>query len=214
IVYTATGSDENGTPTDTNNGNNQQNNAPPATETPPATEGVQNPIARILMSDGNAIEVILYYDIAPNTVRNFIYLAKGGFYDGVIFHRVSPTFMIQGGCPNGVGNGGPGYTIRCETANNPTHVPGVLSMAHAGPNTGGSQFFIMTGYAPWLDGGHTAFGRVASEMCLDTIDIIASQTGQRNEDRTIRPSNPLYIDRIEIETHGHTFAPPVTSPRR
>ena len=199
--------------TDNSNDSQQNDNEQSEFGIPPATPGVQNPVVRLWMSDGSGIELILYYDRAPNTVRNFIALAQDGFYDGLIFHRVSPTFMIQGGCPSGAGNGGPGYSIPCETADNPSHQRGVLSMAHAGTNTGGSQFFIMTADAPHLDGRHTAFGRVASDMCLDSVDIIANQSGIMSADRTVRPSDPLYIDRVEVETYGHTFAPPVTIPR-
>ena len=172
-----------------------------------------NPIATITMSDGGIIEIELYYDVAPNTVLNFVALANDGFYDGLIFHRVSPTFMIQGGCPNGDGRGGPGYVIACETEDNPSHDRGVLSMAHAGLDTGGSQFFIMTGNAPHLDGGHTAFGRVLEGM--DVVDRIASQPGTPNmgmfgSDGTYSPTDPMYIVSIEIETHGQTFRRPAT----
>jgi len=176
---------------------------------PPPDPNVQNPVATITMSDGGTIVIVLYYRQAPNTVRNFIALADDGFYDGVIFHRVSPTFMIQGGCPDGRGTGGPGYNIVCETANNPhTHVSGIVSMAHAGPNTGGSQFFIMTGDAPNLNGVHTAFGRVISG--IDVVYRIANQPGQAGWDGTITPTNPMYMVSVEIETHGHTFRQPVT----
>jgi peptidyl-prolyl cis-trans isomerase B (cyclophilin B) len=110
---------------------------------------------------------------APNTVKNFVTLAEKGFYDGLTFHRIIPNFVIQGGCPNGIGNGGPGYTIKCElTGNNQYHDRGVLSMAHAGRDTGGSQFFICHSRqnTAHLDRNHTVFGKVVEG--LDVIDAI------------------------------------------
>ncbi len=113
----------------------------------------------------------LYPEAAPGTVENFSKLAKAGFYDGLSFHRVIPNFMIQGGCPRGNGTGGPGYTIKCETAGNPhQHLRGSLSMAHAGKDTGGSQFFICHGPQPHLNGVHTVFGQVVDG--LDVLDAI------------------------------------------
>ena len=124
-----------------------------------------NPIVTITMEDGSIIKVELYPEIAPNTVANFISLVKKGFYDGLTFHRVIPDFVIQGGCPNGNGTGGPGYTIKCETEGNPhKHGTGALSMAHAGKDTGGSQFFITHSPQPHLDGVHTVFGQVIEGM--------------------------------------------------
>ena len=117
------------------------------------------------------IKIELYPDKAPLTVANFVNLAKRGFYDGLSFHRVIPGFVAQGGCPNGNGTGGPGYTIPCETAGNPKkHVRGSLSMAHRGPNTGGSQFFVVYEPQPHLDGLHTVFGQVIDGM--DLVDDI------------------------------------------
>ena len=117
----------------------------------------------ILMENGNKIEFELYDDAAPNTVENFAKLANDNFYDGLTFHRVIPGFVSQGGCPHGNGTGGAGYTIKCETDNNPyKHVEGALSMAHAGKDTGSSQFFIVHEPQPHLDGVHTVFGRVTS----------------------------------------------------
>ncbi|RXR05421.1 peptidylprolyl isomerase [Pseudoxanthomonas composti] len=107
---------------------------------------------------------------APLTVANFVNLAKHGFYDGLNFHRVIPDFMIQGGCPNGTGTGGPGYRFEDETRNGLAHDRGVLSMANAGPNTNGSQFFITHVATPWLDGKHTVFGKVISG--LDVVDAV------------------------------------------
>lgn len=116
-----------------------------------------------LMANGDKITFELYEKEAPGTVANFTKLVNDHFYDGLTFHRVIPGFVSQGGCPAGNGTGGPGYTIPCETANNPhTHVEGALSMAHAGPNTGGSQFFIVHEPQPHLDGVHTVFGQVTS----------------------------------------------------
>ena len=123
-------------------------------------------------SKGNMIAE-LYVNDTPKTVQNFIGLASQGFYDGLKFHRVIPNFMVQGGCPNGRGDGGPGYKIQCETqGNNQTHDRGVLSMAHAGPNTGGSQFFICHNRqgTQHLDGQHTCFGKVIEG--LDILDKI------------------------------------------
>jgi len=117
----------------------------------------------ILMEDGNKVEFELYPNEAPKTVENFIKLAKDNFYDGLTFHRVIPGFVSQGGCPIGNGTGNAGYTIKCETDGNPhKHVEGSLSMAHAGRDTGSSQFFIVHEPQPHLDGVHTVFGKVTS----------------------------------------------------
>ncbi|AYV66481.1 peptidylprolyl isomerase [Niallia circulans] len=117
----------------------------------------------ILMQNGEKIEFELYPNEAPGTVANFVELIKKGFYNGLTFHRVIPGFVSQGGDPNGNGTGGPGYTIKCETEGNPhKHVEGALSMAHAGRDTGGSQFFIVHEPQPHLDGVHTVFGQVTS----------------------------------------------------
>lgn len=132
-----------------------------------------NPIVTIEMEDGGVIKAELYPDIAPESVRNFISLANSGYYDGLIFHRCIYGFMIQGGCPRGDGTGGPGYTIKCETsAPRQRHDRGVLSMAHAGRDTGGSQFFICHNRenTQHLDGRHTCFGQVVEG--LDVIDDI------------------------------------------
>ncbi|MGN7833580.1 peptidylprolyl isomerase [Pseudoxanthomonas sp. 22568] len=116
------------------------------------------------------IKVELYPDKAPLTVANFVNLAKRGFYDGLNFHRVIADFMIQGGCPEGSGRGGPGYRFEDETNNGVRHERGVLSMANAGPNTNGSQFFITHVATPWLDGKHTVFGKVLEG--LDVVDAV------------------------------------------
>ena len=121
---------------------------------------------QIILEKGNVVvELELFDDVAPNTVANFKKLANDGFYNGLTFHRVIPGFVAQGGCPNGTGAGGPGYQIDCETAgNNNKHEVGALSMAHAGKNTGGSQFFICYDAFPHLDGVHTVFGKVLTNM--------------------------------------------------
>ena len=139
-----------------------------------------------------AIELELFDADAPKTVENFRSLAADGFYDGLIFHRVIPDFMIQGGCPQGTGTGGPGYTFEDEI-NDHKIVRGTLAMANAGPNTNGSQFFVVTADAtPWLDGRHTAFGRVTAGMeAVDAIEAV--ETGPSD-----RPVDPPVIERIEL----------------
>ena len=147
--------------------------------------------ATIHTSEG-AIELELYPNEAPKTVENFIKLARDGFYDGVIFHRVIPDFMIQGGDPTGTGTGGPGYEFEDEI-NEHKVVRGALAMANAGPNTNGSQFFIVTTEAaPWLDGKHTVFGQVTSGM--DVVDRICEADRDDND----RPESPVAIERIEL----------------
>lgn len=121
--------------------------------------------AIIEMEKGDIIEIELFENEAPLTVENFISLAEKGFYDGLTFHRVIPGFVSQGGCPDGTGMGGPGYKIKCETENNPhQHQPGALSMAHAGKDTGGSQFFLVHEQQPHLDGVHTVFGQTITGL--------------------------------------------------
>ena len=147
--------------------------------------------ATLHTSEG-AVELELYPDDAPKTVENFEKLARDGFYDGVIFHRVIPDFMIQGGCPEGTGTGGPGYTFKDEI-NDHKVVRGALAMANAGPNTNGSQFFIVTTEAaPWLDGKHTVFGEVAQGM--DVIDKI----GTLPTDARDRPTREARIERLAV----------------
>ena len=121
-------------------------------------------------TDRGPIKLELYPDKAPLTVANFVNLAKRGFYDGLNFHRVIADFMVQGGCPQGTGTGGPGYRFEDETNNGVRHERGVLSMANAGPNTNGSQFFITHVATPWLDGKHTVFGKVVEG--LDVVDAV------------------------------------------
>jgi cyclophilin family peptidyl-prolyl cis-trans isomerase len=138
------------------------------------------------------IELELFADDAPETVENFKKLAKDGFYDGLVFHRVIGDFMIQGGCPQGTGTGGPGYTFKDEI-NDHRIVRGTLAMANAGPNTNGSQFFIVTAEAtPWLDGKHTAFGQVTKGM--DVVDKIeAVETDARD-----RPIEPVTMEKVTV----------------
>ncbi len=145
-----------------------------------------------LHTNHGAIEVELYDDDAPKTVDNFVKLARDAFYDGVVFHRVIPDFMIQGGDPTGTGSGGPGYTFEDEF-NDRKVARGALAMANAGPNTNGSQFFIVTAEAcPWLDGKHTVFGRVTDGM--DVVDqISAIETDSRD-----KPRQDVVIERVEL----------------
>jgi cyclophilin family peptidyl-prolyl cis-trans isomerase len=145
-----------------------------------------------LHTNHGAIEVELYAEDAPTTVGNFLKLAADGFYDGVVFHRVIPDFMIQGGDPTGTGTGGPGYQFEDEI-NDHRVERGALAMANAGPNTNGSQFFIVTTEAaPWLDGKHTVFGRVTSGM--DVVDAIS----ELDRDARDRPREDVVIERVEL----------------
>jgi peptidyl-prolyl cis-trans isomerase B (cyclophilin B) len=148
--------------------------------------------AATLHTNHGAIDVELFDADAPKTVENFRTLAGDGFYNGVVFHRVIPDFMIQGGDPTGTGMGGPGYTFEDE-ANDHGVVRGVLAMANAGPNTNGSQFFIVTAEAtPWLDGKHTVFGRVTNGM--DVVDTISQVQTDAND----KPREPVVIERVEL----------------
>jgi peptidyl-prolyl cis-trans isomerase B (cyclophilin B) len=148
--------------------------------------------AATLHTSAGPITLELFDDDAPKTVENFRKLAGDGFYDGLIFHRVIPDFMIQGGCPEGTGTGGPGYTFEDEFNQNKI-VRGALAMANAGPNTNGSQFFIVTtDAAPWLDGKHTVFGRVSDGM--ENVDAIEST----ETDASDRPLEQQVIERVEL----------------
>ncbi|TLD85300.1 peptidylprolyl isomerase [Helicobacter sp. MIT 11-5569] len=127
----------------------------------------------LIRTEKGDIKIKLFLNEAPNTVANFASLAQKGFYDGLNFHRVIPGFVAQGGCPEGSGRGGPGYKIACELENNPhKHLKGTLSMAHAGRNTGGSQFFICFAPQPHLDGEHTIFGQIEDEESLKVLDSL------------------------------------------
>ena len=147
--------------------------------------------ATLHTSEGS-IEIELFPEDAPKTVENFTKLATDGFYDGLIFHRVIPDFMIQGGCPQGIGTGGPGYQFEDEF-NDHKVVKGALAMANSGPNTNGSQFFVVTAEAtPWLDGKHTVFGQVTTGQ--DVVDRIQHV----DRDGRDRPKTPVTLDRIEL----------------
>ena len=169
-----------------------------------------NPIATILMENGESIKCELYSDIAPISVENFVKLAKQGFYDGLIFHRVIPGFMIQGGCPDGTGMGGPGYEIDGEFsqngfANSLKHEAGVLSMARSmNPNSAGSQFFIMHQNSPHLDGSYAAFGKLLTGS--EIVDEIANTA----RDYSDRPNTTQRIKTMTVDTQGVTFDAPVT----
>jgi cyclophilin family peptidyl-prolyl cis-trans isomerase len=145
-----------------------------------------------LHTSAGAVEIELFPNEAPKTVENFVKLARDGFYDGLKFHRVIPDFMIQGGCPQGTGTGGPGYQFEDEF-NEHKLVKGTLAMANSGPNTNGSQFFIVTAEAtPWLDGKHTVFGQVRSGQ--DVVDRISTA----DRDSRDAPRTDITIDRLEI----------------
>lgn len=168
----------------------------------------QNPIVTIELAAGGTIKAELYPEIAPNTVHNFISLVKKGFYDGLIFHRVIPTFMIQGGCPDGTGMGGPGYSIKGEFSNNGfknelKHTEGVLSMARSMmPNSAGSQFFIMHKTSPHLDGEYAAFGKVIDGM--DCVNAIA----ETQTDYSDRPVEDQVIKSMTVNTFGIDYPEP------
>lgn len=170
----------------------------------------QNPVVTITMKDGGVIKAELYPEIAPNTVNNFLYLTRKGFYNGLIFHRVIKGFMLQGGDPTGSGMGGPGYRIRGEFSSNGfpnslSHNPGVLSMARSRmPDSAGSQFFIMHEAAPYLDGDYAAFGKVIEGM--DVVNAIAGTKTVPGD----RPETPQVIESITAETFGVDYPDPET----
>ena len=159
---------------------------------------MENPVVTIEMENGGIITAELYPDVAPQSVYNFISLANSGFYDGLIFHRVIPGFMIQGGCPEGTGMGGPGYGIKGEFAANGVenpirHTRGVISMARSQmPNSAGSQFFIMHADAPHLDGSYAAFGHVVEGM--DVVDEIASVATDFRD----KPKTPVVMKCVKV----------------
>ncbi len=168
----------------------------------------KNPIATIEMDDSKEIRIELYPEVAPNTVNNFISLANDGFYNGLTFHRVIYGFMIQGGCPEGTGMGGPGYSIKGEFASNGVkndlkHTAGVISMARSMmPNSAGSQFFIMHKDAPHLDGQYAAFGKVIEGM--EVVDEIA----ECDTDFADKPLDDQIIRSISIDTFGENYPDP------
>ena len=169
---------------------------------------MKNPVVTIEMMNGDTIKAELYPEIAPNTVNNFISLVKKGFYDGLIFHRVISGFMIQGGCPDGTGMGGPGYCIKGEFLQNGfpnslNHTEGVLSMARdMSPNSAGSQFFIMHKDAPHLDGAYAAFGKVIDGM--EKVNKIADV----RTDYSDRPMKEQKIKAMTVETFGEEYPEP------
>ncbi len=168
----------------------------------------QNPIVTIEMENGGVMKAELYPEIAPNTVNNFISLVKKGFYDGVIFHRVIPGFMIQGGDPQGTGMGGPGYEIKGEFsgngfANDLKHSRGVLSMARTmAPDSAGSQFFVMVADAPHLDGQYAAFGKVIEGM--EVADQIVSTRRDWND----KPRQKQMMKKVTVDTFGVEYPEP------
>lgn len=171
---------------------------------------MSNPVVTITMENGDVMKAELYPEVAPNTVNNFISLAKKGFYDGLIFHRVISGFMIQGGCPDGTGTGGPGYRIKGEFSQNGftndlKHKPGVLSMARSmSPDSAGSQFFIMHKRAPHLDGAYAAFGQIIEGM--DIVDKIADV----RTDYSDRPMKEQKIQSMTVDTFGEDYPEPET----
>ncbi|MCT4592987.1 MAG: peptidylprolyl isomerase [Anaeromicrobium sp.] len=169
---------------------------------------MKNPIVTIEMENGKVIRAELYPEVAPNTVKNFVSLAKEGFYDGLIFHRVISGFMIQGGCPQGLGMGGPGYSIKGEFSmnnfkNDLKHDKGVLSMARSGhPDSAGSQFFIMHARSPHLDGQYAAFGKVVEG--IEVVDAIAG-TKTNFQDK---PKEEQKMKKVTVDTFGEEYEGP------
>lgn len=167
-----------------------------------------NPVVTIIMENGDVMKAELYPEVAPNTVNNFISLVKKGYYDGLIFHRVIRGFMIQGGCPQGTGMGGPGYSIKGEFSQNGVkndlkHTEGVLSMARSMmPNSAGSQFFIMHKDAPHLDGAYAAFGKITEGMNI--VDKIANE----RTDYSDRPLKEQKIKSMTVDTFGVEYPEP------
>ena len=167
-----------------------------------------NPVITITMENGDVMKAELYPEIAPNTVNNFISLVSKGYYDGLIFHLVISGFMIQGGCPQGTGMGGPGYCIKGEFSQNGfkndlKHTEGVLSMARAmHPDSAGSQFFIMHKTSPHLDGAYAAFGKITEGM--EVVNRIADE----RTDYSDRPLNEQKIESMTVDTFGETYPEP------
>ena len=173
---------------------------------------MSSPIVTITMEDGRVMKGELYPDKAPNTVNNFISLANKGFYDGLTFHRVIPGFMIQGGCPQGTGMGGPGYEINGEFSangfrqNDLKHTLGVLSMARTmAPNSAGSQFFVMVAPAPHLDGQYAAFGQITEGTDV-AVDISRVQRNMMND----KPKKPVVMQSVRVDTLGVEYPAPET----
>ena len=170
---------------------------------------MKNPVVTIEMMNGDIIKAELYPEVAPNTVNNFLSLVNKGFYNGLIFHRVIKGFMIQGGCPDGTGMGGPGYCIKGEFAangvpNDLRHTRGVLSMARAQPmDSAGSQFFIMHKDAPHLDGQYAAFGCV-----MDGMDVVDRIVNQPRNMMTNKPKKDQVMAKVTVDTQGVTYPEP------
>ncbi|QZY53659.1 peptidylprolyl isomerase [Crassaminicella profunda] len=169
---------------------------------------MKNPIVTIEMENGNEIKIELYPDVAPNTVNNFISLVQKGFYDGLIFHRVIAGFMIQGGCPKGMGIGGPGYSIKGEFSmngfkNDLKHTKGVISMARAAqPNSAGSQFFLMHADSPHLDGQYAAFGKIIEG--IEEVDRIAAVRTNFQD----QPSEEQKMKKVTVDLFGEEYPEP------
>ncbi len=170
-----------------------------------------NPVVTFEMENGDIMKAELYPELAPNTVKNFVSLVSKGYYDGLIFHRVIRGFMIQGGCPEGTGTGGPGYNIKGEFSQNGfendlAHDPGVLSMARAmHPDSAGSQFFIMHEKSPHLDGAYAAFGKIIEGM--DVVNKIAETPTSWGD----KPIEPQVMKRVTVETFGEAYEEPEKS---
>lgn len=215
LILSGCGQDENRNASDNNsNASGTSKTETPSTEEPAAKKVVpdpeaSHPIVTIEMDSGKTIKLELYPEVAPNTVNNFISLVKKGFYDGVIFHRVIPGFMIQGGDPDGTGAGGPGYSIAGEFTSNGfqndlEHTRGVLSMARTGePDSAGSQFFIMHADYPSLDTQYAAFGKVIEG--IEVVDEIATLPTGAND----RPNEPLpTMKKVTVDTLGKEYPEP------
>jgi peptidyl-prolyl cis-trans isomerase B (cyclophilin B) len=190
---------------------NEDANTPDETEeqTDYPNDVEENPIVTIEVEDKEPIVIELYPEIAPNTVANFVSLVEQGFYDGLIFHRVIPGFMIQGGDPDGVGTGGPGYSIAGEFSSNGfentlAHEAGVLSMARSqAPDSAGSQFFLMTEHSPHLDGDYAGFGQVIEGM--ETVEEIVST----ERDGSDKPYEDQVMTKVEIDTKNYDYPEPI-----
>lgn len=213
LIIVASGCGANGSNEKTGSGSGNTSTTPP-TEAP-AEEGPEllgsdkHPVVTIELSNDKIIKLELYPEVAPNTVNNFISLINKGFYDGVIFHRVIPGFMIQGGDPEGTGTGGPGYSIPGEFNSNGfenklKHTRGVISMARTNdPDSGGSQFFIMHADAPSLDNEYAAFGKVTEG--IEAVDEVANQKVGPGD----MPETPISMKKVTVDTLGMTFEEPV-----
>lgn len=195
--------------TDVEAASRTSNPAPAATKDKNKSKAVSHPIVTIVMNDGKKIKLELYPEVAPNTVNNFISLVQKGAYNGTIFHRVIPGFMIQGGDPLGNGTGGPGYSIKGEFKSNGfnntlKHTRGVLSMARSADlNSAGSQFFIMVANADYLDGQYAAFGKVTSGM--EVVDAIVNSKRDSND----KPLKPVMMKKVTVDTLGVKYPAPV-----